>query len=86
MKLVEDFFNKLASEIDKTYFPNLKYYRDDTKCANIHYAIELYSNGCTTYKTLINKLAKNTKETKQNLHVIVSKHVIDFEDFKYEIN
>ena len=86
MKLVQDFFNKLASEIDKTYFPNLKYYRDDIKCANVHYAIELYSNGCSTYSTLIKKLAKNTKESREKIHSIVSKHVIDFEDFKYEIN
>ena len=85
MKLVDDFMNKLAGDLDKKYFPNLKYYRDEDKCANVHYACELYSNGCSTYSQLINKLAKNCKETKENIHAIVNKYVESFENYEYKV-
>ena len=84
MKLVTNFFNELASDIDKTYFVNVKYYRDNTECTNVHYAIELFNNGCLTYKLLVSKLAKNCKDTKENLHKIVSKYVVDFEGYEYK--
>ena len=53
MKLVKDFFNKLAVELDKIYFPEVKYYRDNEDCTKVHYAIELFNNGCLTYDDFI---------------------------------
>jgi len=76
MKIVSDFFNKLASEIDKTYFPNVKYYRDDKNCTKVHYAIELFNNGCLTYQKLIKKLSLACKDTETNIETIVSKYII----------
>ena len=83
MKTVNDFFNKLASELDKTYFPNVKYYRDDKKCTNVHYAVECFNNGVSFYHNFIDVLSKNCNESKENMHKIVSKYVEDFEGYEY---
>ena len=84
MKLAEDFFNKVNKELDSKYFPDVKYYRDNKKTAENHYAVELYSNGCSAYGTLIQKLSNNCSDTKENIHAIVSKYVEDFEEFVYK--
>ena len=76
MGLVNDFFNKLAIEIDKTYFPNVSYYRDNKDNADAHYTIELFNNGCLTYTKLIDKLSKSCKDSKENIKTIVEKYVI----------
>ena len=75
MELVQDFFNKLASDLQKKYFPNLKYYRDNKDCAGTHYSIELFSNGVITYNVLINRLSKSCKDTKKNIKVMVDKYI-----------
>ncbi len=82
MTLVDNFFNKLTSDLDKTYFPDVKYYRDNKYTTNIHYAIECFNNGVLTYEKLINKLVKNTKDSKENIHNIVSKYIEDFEGYE----
>jgi len=84
MVLVDDFFNKLAKDLDKKYFPDVKYYRDDKNCTAVHYAIEQFNNGVSTYDKLIKKLSSACKDTKENIHAIVSKYVKDFGDYKYE--
>jgi hypothetical protein len=84
-KIKDDFFNKLASDIDKKYFPDVKYYRDDKDDTAVHYAIELFNNGVSGYDTLINKLSKHCKDTKENIHKIVSKYIEDFGDYEYKI-
>jgi len=83
IKTVEDFFNKVCTEIDKTYFPEVKYYRDNKRTTKIHYYVELFNNGGLTYGQLIKELSTYTKETKENIHKIVSKYILDFGDFKY---
>nr|WP_298659776.1 hypothetical protein [uncultured Flavobacterium sp.] len=83
MKITDDFFNKVAKEIRSTYFPQVKYYRENKHTEKIHYALELFSNGCSTYDKLINVLSLNTKDNKENIHTIVSKYVTDFEGYQY---
>jgi len=83
MKTVDDFFNKVCQEIDKTYFPEVKYYRDNKNTTKIHHAVELFNNGVLTYNHLIKHLSINTKETKENIHKIVSKYITDFEGYTY---
>ena len=83
MKLVEDFFNKLLKELDSKYFPSGKYYRDNEEDAKLHYTVELYSNGCLIYNELIRRISESCNDTKENIHIIVSKYVEDFEGFKY---
>lgn len=84
MKLVNDFFNKVCSEIDSTYFPEVKYYRDNKSTTKIHYCVELFNNGALTYNEFIKGLSIYTKETEKNIHKIISKYVTDFEDYTYK--
>jgi hypothetical protein len=72
---VDDFFNKLAKEIDKKYFPDVKYYRDNKDDADAHYAIELFNNGVIGYDSLIKKLSKSCKDKKENIQNIVNKYI-----------
>jgi len=84
MKKVDNFFNKLASELDIIYFPTVNFYRDDEKCAKVHYAIERFNNGCISYNKLIGEIAKNCKASCFEIHKIVKKHILDFEGFSYK--
>ena len=79
-----DFFNKLVNDLDKVYFPKVKYYMDDADCAKVHHTTELFSNGCITYRQLIGRLSKACKDTTSNIHLIVEKHVISFGGYKYK--
>ena len=81
MVTVTDFFNKLAKDIDKTYFPTVKYYRDDKQCEKVHYAIERFNNGCLSYNKLIEEISKACNEEKRYINLIVSKYVEDFGEF-----
>ena len=85
MKLISEFFTLLTSEIGKLYFPDVKYYRDNKHTTKIHYAIECFNNGVLTYEKLINTISKNTKDTKENIHNIVSKYIEDFDGFELNI-
>lgn len=83
MKITKDFMN-LATEIDKKYYPEVGYYQDNKYTQRIHYSCELFNNGCLTYPRLIQRLCAATKDTKQNIHKIVSKYILDFEGFEYK--
>lgn len=82
---VPDFFNKVCGEIDKKFFPEVKYYRDNIYCAEVHYATELFNNGVLGYEGLITRLTMATKSSKKQIHAIVSKYVSDFGDFEYKV-
>jgi hypothetical protein len=86
MKLVNDFFNKFASAIDAKYFPNVKRYHDNKDCVDVHYAIELFSNGVSEYDTMLQNISDAVKDDKNNIHEIASKFVEDFGDYKYNKN
>lgn len=83
MKIKSDFFN-LASELDKKYFPDVKYYMDNEKTVIIHYSVELFNNGCLTYNKLINRLSKACAETQNIIHSIVSKYIENWEGFEFK--
>lgn len=78
-------FFKLAGELQKKFFPNVKYYRDDHNCAEVHYAIELFNNGCLGYDMFIERLTKACMSSKKRIHSIVSKYISDFGDFNFSI-
>ncbi len=78
MEIAEGFFNKVAKEIDTKYFPNVKYYRDNKNTTDIHYAIELFNNGCLTYDKLIKRLSKSAKDTEENMRSVVDKYIVEF--------
>jgi hypothetical protein len=84
MKIVYDFFNKLCCELDRTYFPDVKYYRDNKNTTKIHYTVELFNNGCLRYPKLIERLSKATSENADVIHKIVSRYIQDFEGYEYK--
>ena len=84
IKIKANFFNRLAQELDKTYFPEVKYYMDNKNTTVIHQKVELFNNGCLTYDKLINFISKACSDTKENIHAIVSKYIEDFGGFEYK--
>ena len=77
MILVDNFYNKVLSELDGKYFPNVKYYGDNKKNTKLHCNMELFSNGCLAYEVLIERIAKNCNDSEENLNNIVSKYIVD---------
>ncbi len=75
IRIVPDFFNKTVVELDKKYFPDVKYYMDNKHTAKIHRVVELFNNGCIGYKALVERVAKECKDTKENIHNIISKNI-----------
>lgn len=79
----KDFFNSLSADIRQTYFADVKYYRDSENCATATYAIELFNNGCLTYRKLINRLAKSCNDTTVKINSIVEKYIVSFGSYSY---
>jgi hypothetical protein len=79
----DNFFNSLASDIRETYFKEVKFYRDNENCTAAIYSIELFNNGCLTYRQLIVRLAKACKDRNINIHAIVEKQILSFGSYKY---
>lgn len=75
ISLVDDFYNKLSSDISRTYFPNVKYYRDDKNNAACSYALERFSNGVLGYDSLVKILSKNCKENPAVIEEMIQKYI-----------
>ena len=67
-------YNGLVTELDNTYFPQVKYYRDNKNTQKIHYSYELFNNGCLSSSKLIDTLVKETKETAEKIEKIILKY------------
>lgn len=67
-------YNGLVTELDSTYFPQVKYYHDNKCTQKIHYACELFTNGCTTLSKTAKTIAKVTKETEEKIEQIILKY------------
>jgi len=81
----EDFFNKVATEIRQTYFKNeVHCFTQNEKYHSATYTIELFNNGCLTYRKLIGRLAKACNDTTFNIHAIVQKYVVSFGSYEYK--
>lgn len=79
MILVDDFFNKVVKELDVTYFPQVVYYHDNKHTQRIHYACELFSNGCISLTSFIGKLVKETKDKAENIINLISKYICNYD-------
>jgi len=80
-----DFFNKAAKEIRNTYFPN----ENHGTTQNINYqtvtnTLELFNNGCLTYRQLIGRLSKDCNDTTEKLHTIIKNYVVSFGSYEYK--
>ena len=81
----QDFFNKVATEVRATYFANENHGRTENK--NYHKTsntLELFNNGCLTYRQLIGRLSKSCEDTTENIHKIVEKYVVSFGSYNYQ--
>ena len=83
INIASNFFNNVVMELDRKYFPEVKYYLDNKKTTKIHYTTELFNNGCITYSKLIDTLSKACSDTKLNIHNVVRKNIASFGDFEY---
>ena len=77
-------FYKVADEIRKTYFAEIKTWEDSKDKDKATYAIELFNNGCLTYRNLIGRLAKACGESNATIHSIVEKYVVSFGEYEYK--
>lgn len=84
IRTVEDFFNKAATDIRATFFPDVKYYRDDKNCEAATYAIELFNNGCLTYRAFIGRLAKACNTNNATIHNRIEKYIVSFWQYQYK--
>lgn len=82
----ENFFNKVAIDVQSKYFPQVKYYWENENLVKAKYAIELFNNGCLTYRQLISRVSKQVKDTTFNVHQLVSKHITSFGSYDYKPN
>lgn len=83
--IVDDFYNKVARELRTNYFPNENH--GCTENENYHkttHTLEMFNNGCLTYRQLIGRLSKSCKETTEKMHKTVSKNVISFGSYNYK--
>lgn len=81
----EDFFNKVATEVRATYFPQENH--STTENQNYHKTtkiVEDFSNGVLTYPIFIGRLSKSCGDTRKNIHKIVEKYVVSFGSYQYK--
>ena len=77
----QDFFNKVATDIRQTYFADINHGRTENQKYHLaSYTMELFNNGCLTYRKLIGRLAKACNDSTANIHAIVSKYIVSFGD------
>jgi hypothetical protein len=80
-----DFFNKAPKDIRSKFFPLEQH--GQTSNLNYHkatYAIELFNNGCLTYKIFISRLAKACDTDNATIHNIIEKHIVSFGNYRYK--
>lgn len=82
--LADDFYNKFISELKRVYFPYENHgLSENRNYRGALYAAELFSNGCMTYNTLLNKLSKYCGCSKLGIHNIAANFINA--EFNYSI-
>lgn len=84
-KLVDDFYNKVITEIKDKYFQEVNILAIDKfwevplykRYSKVKYQIELYSNGCLKYIKFIDNLTKLCKADKVDIESIITKYIND---------
>jgi hypothetical protein len=72
--LVNDFYNKVTTELKRVYFPSVIHGINDNY-NGMCYSVELFSNGCIGYDVLLNKLSKQCSTSKFVLHSTISNYI-----------
>jgi len=81
----QDFYNKVATQLRSEFFKEENH--GYTKNPNYHkttYTLELFNNGCLTYRQLIGRLANSCNQSTKNIHSIVENYVVSFGEYKYK--
>lgn len=82
---VDNFYNKLAEEIREIYFSGKTVHEThDANHRAANYAIELFNNGCLTYRQLVGRLAKSCNATTAEVHSVVERHIVSFGSYRYK--
>jgi len=85
IRTTDNFFNKLATEIRATYFPNENHgFTENKNYWKATYTMECFSSGVLTYPNFIEQLSKSCKDTGKNIHKIVEKYIVSFGNYKYK--
>jgi len=80
-----DFYNKVANKLRQEYFPNENHGTTENKSYHkTSHTLELFNNGCLTYRQLIGRLAKNCNDSTSNIHSIVETFILSFGEYKYK--
>ncbi len=83
---VNDFYNKTMEDIRAAYFPGSDALTllNDTRYNQARQTVELFNNGCLTYRKLIGRLAKHCGHTTGKINAIVEQHIVSFGSYKYK--
>jgi len=82
--VVNDFYNKAAKDIRDRFFEGAILPQDSPDYQKTRYSIELFNNGCLTYRAFIGRLAKSCKSNNATIHNIIEKHVVSFGEYQYK--
>lgn len=81
----DDFYNKVVTELTAQYFPGSEGDRYSNKeYLAMKYAIELFNNGCLTYRQLVGRTAKHCKSYTKEIHATIEKYVVSFGKYQYK--
>jgi len=79
----DNFYNKAAQVIDNKYFPNVKYYADNPNTLKVHQTLELFNNGCLTYRKLIGRISTACKASGYEVHQLIEPLIMSFGSYTY---
>ena len=92
IKIVKHFkkdgdYSYIVTEVREAYFPNENHGTTENKNYwKTAQTIEIFNNGCLTYRQLILRLAKSCQDRNKNLHKIVEKYIVSFGSYKPKFN
>lgn len=81
----DDFYNKVVADLTTRYFPgSLDEVYANSEYMAMKYTVELFSNGCLTYRKLVGRTAKHCNSSTKEIHAIIEKYVTSFGEYKYK--
>ena len=80
----DNFYNKVVEDLDKTYFPDPETRFRLERYSKAKYAVELFNNGCLTYRKLVGRVAKSCQTSTYDIHKLISKHIMSFGSYEYK--
>lgn len=83
----DNFFNKVATEIRDIYFKGVNHFDiNNSAYDKATQTIELFNNGCITYRKFVGRLAKACNTTNKSIHACIEKYIVSFGNYEYKIS